>query len=43
MLDKGYFQSQSGYTLFIKLSSIRRVIVSIVYVDDIIVTCDDNE
>ena len=43
MLDRGYSQSQVDHTLFIKLSSIGRVTVLIVYVDDIIVTGDDNE
>ena len=43
MLDRGYSQSQGDHTLFIKLSSIGRVTILIVYVDDIIVTGDDNE
>ena len=44
MLDISYSQSQGNHTLFIKQSSIRRVIALIVHIDDIIaVTSDDNE
>ena len=43
ILNRGYSQSQEDHTLFIKLSSIRRVTLLIMYVDDIIVTSDDNE
>ena len=42
MLDRGYSQSQGDHTLFIKPSSIGRVIALIVYMDDIIVTGDNN-
>ena len=44
MLDISYSQSQGNHTLFIKQSSIRRVIALIVHINDIIVvTSDDNE
>ena len=43
MLDISYSQSQGNHTLFIKQSSIGRVIALIVHIDDIIVTSDDNE
>ena len=39
----GYKQSQGDHTLFIKHSAIGRVIVLLVYVDDIIVTKNNEE
>ena len=43
MLKYGFKQSQGDHTLFIKHSSQGKVTVLIVYVDDIVLTCDDME
>ncbi|GAA0184850.1 transmembrane signal receptor [Lithospermum erythrorhizon] len=37
----GYIQSQANHTMFIKHTGNGKVTILIVYVDDIIVTCDD--
>ena len=43
MVGMGYRQSQGDYTLFIKHSATEGVTVLIVYVDDIVVTGNDEE
>ena len=43
MIANGYKQSQGDHTLFIKHSTSRRVTALIVYVDDIIVTGNDEK
>lgn len=43
MRASGYKQSQGDHTLFIKHSARGRVTALLVYVDDIIVTGDDDE
>ena len=42
MKEYGYKQSQGDHTLFIKHSTARGVIALLVYVDDIIVTSNDE-
>lgn len=43
MIKLGYRQSQGDHTLFIRHSKTGKVTALLVYVDDIIVTCDDSE
>ncbi|KAA0050612.1 reverse transcriptase [Cucumis melo var. makuwa] len=41
-MNKGYSQGHSGHTLFTKVFKIRKIIILIVYVDDIVLTGDDQ-
>ena len=43
MVRRGYHQSQSDHTLFIKHAHLGKITTLIVYVDDIVVTGDDQE
>lgn len=43
MLGFGFKQSQGDHILFIKQYETRRIIVLLVYVDEVIVTGDDEE
>ena len=43
MMQFGYKQSHSDHTLFVKHSGKEKIIVLLVYVDDIIVTGSDEE
>ena len=42
MVSLGYRQSQGDHTLFIKHSQIGKLTLLLVYVDDIIITGDDE-
>ena len=43
MLSVGYFQSEGDHTLFIKHGAERKVAILILYVDDIIITGNDEK
>ena len=43
MKTYGFSQSQGDHTLFIKHSTLKKITSLIVYIDDIIVTCDNVE
>ena len=43
IVKHGYIQIQADHTLFIKFSSIGKLAILIIYVDDIILTGDDFE
>ena len=43
MERRGYHQSQSDHTLFIKHAHLGKITTLIVYVDDIVVIGDDQE
>lgn len=43
VIKQGYSQCQADHTLFVKVSTKKKIVVLIVYVDDTILTGDDEE